>query len=345
MLKYLNKALILLNFYALSTASLGQAYKTDQIEVELVSESKTVVPGETLWLAIRLDPIEHWHTYWKFGGDSGVATFTSNWDVPEGTEVGEIVWPIPEWTPFLGSELVTFTYEREVFLPLPINVPADFTGSTFNLSTTVDWQVCEEICIPGEANFALTLDVSDSVDLDPRWEKGFAEARSLTPIAESQHQLTARFNAHDNKINVMISSFNGEFENVDEAYFFPTERRIMKYAPYRKVMLDGGRIQISTEQHRRFSQDLTEFEGTLKVIDDNGAWRAFDIRPERSDIAWDHSIEVELISETSNIVPGETIWLGLRLNPADHWHTYWKMGGDSGEPTRCLLYTSPSPRD
>tara|TARA_Y100000814_G_scaffold293521_1_gene275439 strand:- start:362 stop:3289 length:2928 start_codon:yes stop_codon:yes gene_type:complete len=341
MLKYLNKALILLSFYALSTASLGQAYKTDQIEVELVSESKTVVPGETLWLAIRLDPIEHWHTYWKFGGDSGVATFTSNWDVPEGTEVGEIVWPIPEWTPFLGSELVTFTYEREVFLPLPINVPADYTGSTFNLSTTVDWQVCEEICIPGEANFALTLDVSDSADLDPRWEKGFAEARSLTPIAESQHQLTARFNAHDNKINVMISSFNGEFENVDEAYFFPTERRIMKYAPYRKVMLDGGRIQISTEQHRRFSQDLTEFEGTLKVIDENGAWRAFDIRPERSDIAWDHSIEVELISETSNIVPGETIWLGLRLNPADHWHTYWKMGGDSGEPTRLSEWDAP----
>ena len=106
-------------------------------------------------------------------------------------------------------------------------------------------------------------------------------------------------------------------------------------------MLDGGRIQISTEQHRRFSQDLTEFEGTLKVIDDNGAWRAFDIRPERSDIAWDHSIEVELISETSNIVPGETIWLGLRLNPADHWHTYWKMGGDSGEPTRLSEWDAP----
>ena len=100
----------------------------------------------------------------------------------------------------------------------------------------------------------------------------------------------------------------GSSDNVDEAYFFPTERRIMKYAPYRKVMLDGGRIQISTEQHRRFSQDLTEFEGTLKAIDDNGVWRAFDIRPERSDIAWDHSIEVELISETSNIAPGETIW-------------------------------------
>ena len=75
MSKYLNKALILLSFYALSTASLGQAYKTDQIS-GIGFGPKTVVPGETLWLAIRFDPIEHWHTYWKFGGDSGVATFT-----------------------------------------------------------------------------------------------------------------------------------------------------------------------------------------------------------------------------------------------------------------------------
>ena len=188
MLKYFYKILILFSFYSLSAASSGQVYKTDQIEVELVSESKTVVPGETLWLAIRLDPIEHWHTYWKFGGDSGVATFTSNWFVPEGAVVGDIIWPIPEWTPFLGSELVTFTYEREVFLPIPITVPADFAESSFNLSTTIDWQVCEEICIPGEANFALALAVSDSADIDSRWEDGFSEARSLTPVAESQHE-------------------------------------------------------------------------------------------------------------------------------------------------------------
>lgn len=60
------------------------------------------------------------------------------------------------------------------------------------------------------------------------------------------------FNAHDEKVNVMIRASGNEFENVDEAYFFPTQRRVMKYAPYRKVIVDGDRIQISTEQHSRF---------------------------------------------------------------------------------------------
>ena len=139
----------------------------------------------------------------------------------------------------------------------------------------------------------------------------------------------------------MAQAFNGEFENVDEAYFFPTERRIMKYAPYRKVMIDGDRIQISTEQHRRYPADLNELVGTLKFIDDDGSWRAYDIAPRITNIAWDHSIEVEFISETTNIVPGKTAWLGLRLNPAEQWHTYWKMGGDSGEPTTLSEWEAP----
>ena len=336
-----NKLLILLGFFSLAAVSSGQTHKTDQIEVDLVSEMTTVVPGETLWLGIRLDPIEHWHTYWKFGGDSGVATYASNWEIPEGSVVGDIVWPIPEWTPFLGSELVTFTYEREVYLPLPVSVPNDFSGSTFDLSATVDWQVCEEICIPGDATFTLSLPVTDSFEIDPRWEQGFAEARALTPTPQNEHRLIAKFNAHDEKVNVMIDSLGGEFDGVDEAYFFPTERRVMKYAPYRKVMLDGNRIQISTEQHRRYPEDLNELEGTLKLIDENGNWMAYDIRPQLSSIAWDHSIEVELISETTNIVPGEATWLGLRLKPTDLWHTYWKMGGDSGEPTDLSDWTAP----
>ena len=338
---YLHKLLISMSFIAFSASSYGQMHKTDQIEVDLISETLVVVPGETFWLGIRLDPIEHWHTYWKFGGDSGVATYTSEWEVPDGSAVGDIVWPIPEWTPFLGSELVTFTYEREVILPLPVSVPLDFNEPTFDLSAKIDWQVCEEICIPGDATFSLALPVADSFEIDPRWEEGFADSRALTPIAENQHNLIANFNAYDEKVNIMIASSEGEFDNVDEAYFFPTERRIMKYAPYRKVMLDGNRIQISTEQHRRYPENLAELSGALKLIDEDGAWRSYDIRPQLSNVAWDHSIEVELISETTNIVPGQTTWLGLRLDPADLWHTYWKMGGDSGEPTSLTEWLAP----
>ena len=115
----------------------------------------------------------------------------------------------------------------------------------------------------------------------------------------------------------------------------------MRYAPYRDVILDGNRIQISTEQHRRFSNEITQMEGLLSFVDEEGNWKAYDISPQITNSAWDHSIEVELLSETKNIVPGETTWLGLRLDPIENWHTYWKMGGDSGDPTSLNEWNAP----
>ena len=341
MARFTPNILILLGLFLISPVASAQIHRTDQIEVELVSETLNVVPGETTWLAIRLDPIEHWHTYWKFGGDSGEATRAVDWEMPAGTEIGEIQWPIPEWTPFLGSDLVTFTYEREVFLPMALTVPADYNGDEFSLSTLIEWQVCDEICIPGEANFALTLPVANSLELDPQWQQAFTETRDLLPTPIDQHSLVAEFNDHDGKVNVMIRAEDPLFAEVDEAWFFPVERRIMRYAPYRNVMLDGERIQISTEQHRRYDESRTSMEGLLSFIDDDGKLQAFDIAASRSPVAWDNSIEVELLSETTNIVPGETTWLGLRLDPAEHWHTYWKMGGDSGEPTSLNEWQAP----
>lgn len=333
--------LILLGFILVPGIAQAQIHKTDQIEVELISETSNVVPGETLWLAIRLDPIEHWHTYWKFGGDSGEATAASEWQLPAGSSAGDIVWPIPEWTPFPGSDLVTFTYEREVFLPIPVTVPANYSGSTFAVSTHVDYQVCDEICIPGEADFALSLPVAGNASIDDKWQQAFAETRAMTPVPIDGHSLQANFNSFDDKFNVMIEAEENLFDDVDEAWFFPAQRRIMKYAPFRKVMKDGNRLQISTDQHRRFDKSLEELNGLLAYTDDDGQWHGYDIKPRYANVAWDHSIEVELIAETTNIVPGETIWLGLRLDPAEHWHTYWKMGGDSGEPTSANEWTAP----
>jgi thiol:disulfide interchange protein/DsbC/DsbD-like thiol-disulfide interchange protein len=333
--------LISLALSLFASSVFGQVHKTDQIEVELVSETLNVVPGETLWLAIRLDPIDHWHTYWKFGGDSGLATQASEWVLPDGTEVGDIVWPIPKWTPFLGSELVTFTYGREVLLPIPVTVPADYAGSRFDVSTKIDWQVCEEICIPGNATFTLSLPVNTQPQFDPQLEALFATTRAQTPIPLGEHNLVSNFNALGGEVNVMIQGQNGVFDNADEAWFFPTERRIMKYAPLRRVMLDGNRLQVKTEQHRRFPEDIEQMSGLLSIIDDDGSWHAYDILPQRTNLAWDHSIEVEMIAESTNIVPGETVTIGVRLDPAEHWHTYWKMGGDSGEPTSMNEWNAP----
>ncbi|MBL4819863.1 MAG: thioredoxin family protein, partial [Gammaproteobacteria bacterium] len=252
---------------------------------------------------------------------------------------GDIVWPTPEWTPFEGSNLITFAYEHEVFLPIPVTVPASFDGDQFKVSTKIDWQVCDEICIPGDAVFNLVLPVSDQSRIDPAWEIAFEQTRASLPRAD--HNLTSQFNTHDGKVNIMVDAGENLFGDVTETYFFTEQGRVMKYAPFRQNLIEDQRIQISLEQHRRMPADLAELKGVLAVYDESGNRRSFAISPTRTPVAWSENVEVELLAATSNIVPAEQTWLGIRLKAAPGWHTYWKLGGDSGEPTQAIDWSAP----
>jgi thiol:disulfide interchange protein DsbD len=45
------------------------------------------------------------------------------------------------------------------------------------------------------------------------------------------------------------------------------------------------------------------------------------------------NVKARLVSETSAVAPGQTIWVALELNIRDGWHTYWRNPGDSGQAT------------
>ena len=136
----------------------------------------------------------------------------------------------PEWPERQEPELQGLGWKG------PVTVPADYADSSFDLATQIDWQVCDEICIPGAADFSLTLPVGSQATADPRWAEAFADARASLPLAAQDHTLSAEFNTHDGRINMMVQAPDARFEEIDEAWFFPLERRLMKYAPIREVM-------------------------------------------------------------------------------------------------------------
>ena len=46
-------------------------------------------------------------------------------------------------------------------------------------------------------------------------------------------------------------------------------------------------------------------------------------------------VQVELLAHApQGIQAGQTFWLGLKIDHAPHWHTYWQNPGDSGLPTQ-----------
>ncbi|MCW5732762.1 MAG: thioredoxin family protein [Enhydrobacter sp.] len=53
------------------------------------------------------------------------------------------------------------------------------------------------------------------------------------------------------------------------------------------------------------------------------------------------NVRAELVSEVSEVKPGEPFWVALRQTIKPHWHTYWKNPGDSGLPTEISWMLPP----
>lgn len=47
-----------------------------------------------------------------------------------------------------------------------------------------------------------------------------------------------------------------------------------------------------------------------------------------------HPVRARLLTDTATLAPGMTFRLGLHLDQAEGWHTYWRSPGDIGLPTR-----------
>lgn len=65
------------------------------------------------------------------------------------------------------------------------------------------------------------------------------------------------------------------------------------------------------------------------------------VGPTRAGAASSANVKPSLMVEQTSIRPGESFWLGIRLQMAPGWHTYWKNPGDSGLPTR-ISWTLPA---
>ena len=169
---------MLANFSAQASSSGWQQAK--HIRAELVSEYSTVAPGQTFAVLLHFEPDPGWHTYWQNPGDSGLPTIIS-WQLPDAMQAGDIQWPTPE--AFVIPPLVNYGFAGQTLLLSELTLPADFAQGTLTIKADVDWLVCEEVCIPADASFELTLAVGNQSELAVSQQSLFSAARASLPIA------------------------------------------------------------------------------------------------------------------------------------------------------------------
>jgi len=156
----------------------GDPVATENVKARLISETASVGPGQTFWVALELDIRSGWHTYWRNPGDSGRPTQLT-WDLPKGFSADDIVWVTPHR--FDLPPLVNYGYSGQVMHLVRITAPAALK-SNVNLAAKASWLVCSDVCIPENATLHLTLPVTPSAGaIDATDEPLFVAARAQLP--------------------------------------------------------------------------------------------------------------------------------------------------------------------
>ena len=152
------------------------------VQASALADVDAAVPGSTFMLGVKQKIKKGWHTYWVNPGDSGEATRITC-KGPAGVTFGAIQWPLPTRMEHEGT--VTFGYEDEVLLLIPVSVAPDA-----KLPAQVSCDISN--CIEGEAKLTVKLPAGEkankaNAELFETW-------RSRLPVAASaSNEALAKF--------------------------------------------------------------------------------------------------------------------------------------------------------
>ena len=143
-----------------SNAFLENKYFASNSSFEVIPEKNVIDAENEIFLIIRFNLEKDWHTYWINPGDSGdPASFI--WELPEGFNISEPIWPTPELIPY--PPLTTFGYTNELKLLFKLSPPKQLDEIN-KFSVISKWLVCADVCIPQEGKVSFVLSKGRSND-------------------------------------------------------------------------------------------------------------------------------------------------------------------------------------
>ncbi len=211
------------------------------VDASLVADRAAVAPGEIVHLALHQEITPGWHTYWINPGDSGEAT-RLELDLPQGWIAGDMIWPAPYAYP-LGP-LTNYGYSDAVTLPVPVQVPADAAPGLVTIPARATWLVCEDICIPEEADLSITVRVGED-RIDPAGAALVDTAFALAP-RPSGERLSAGIANQDGALVLTLAgeALDPGAEALRGFEVFPLVSGIIDHAAPQPVQITQGEARI-----------------------------------------------------------------------------------------------------
>lgn len=243
----------------LPAAVQAQPSGNDLVDAALIAEPQSIRAGQPFWVGLRLRMAEHWHTYWRNPGDSGLAT-EIRWALPEGFSAGPIVWPVPQRIPV--AHLVNYGYEGEILLLTQITPPAALPAGDLPLRADVNWLVCQKECIPGEATVDLALPAGDGGS-NPVHAAAFDATRQQ--VAQPS-PWPARMQMIDNGFVLTVAAPGLDGGRIRDAVFLPHQEAMIEHAAPQRLRIDSDGLTLQMLRGSFAAAGLPQQTGGLLLI-------------------------------------------------------------------------------
>jgi thiol:disulfide interchange protein DsbD len=227
--------------------------------VNFVAENQWITPGRQAYFGLNFQLEKGWHIYWINPGDSGQPPQVE-WHLPAGLSAGEIEWPAPRR---LGtSSIVDFGYDDAVMLLVPMHASSTLQpDQAMRLDAALRVLVCREICIPGKAQFSLSLPIkSMPPEADARSSELFTAARRSLPRKVPRDW---DFNLSDQKDSFVLTAKLDR--QMTRATFFPVEESQVDNSAAQKVVPMATGFQLTLRKSDQLLKPIERLKGVLEL--------------------------------------------------------------------------------
>ncbi|HEX4263869.1 MAG TPA: protein-disulfide reductase DsbD domain-containing protein, partial [Verrucomicrobiae bacterium] len=263
-------------FAAVCVSLFAASAQAAHTHAQLILADETARPGDTVLAGVHLKMELGWHTYWKNPGSAGMPT-KIEWQLPPGVTAGEIEWPLPEKLP--PDEVITYAYEDEVVLIVPLKIATDLKPGPLELKAKLSWLECKEQCIPAGADVQTTLTIGDVTK--PSTDETLINSwKSKTPTLSSPFSFQAHWEKpanNDTRTLIVEGTQTGsDLIPIEKADFFPDASDDFEVqGPTAKLESKNG-FALS-KAVKKFSGDWPSKISGVVVIETNGRRSGFEM--------------------------------------------------------------------
>ena len=206
--------------------------RAPNITASLIAEGPGA-PGQTITLAVLMQPKPGWHGYWQNPGDAGLG-MGLEWTLPAGAKAGAPQYPVPETLLIAG--LMNHVYEHDYAVLVPLTLPANAApGQRLAVAVDATWLACtDQVCVPEQGRLTTTVTIGSG----PR-DARFDGWRAALPAPLGS---PARFAWDGSKVRIGIPL--PAAVRLESPHLFLSDDRVVDYAAPQAFFRQGDLLVV-----------------------------------------------------------------------------------------------------